>query len=125
MTRSLRRAPAPTQVTAVDIDPFSIAAIDLNARANNVRIDVARDDLLDSDPPDVDVILAGDCWYEATFGCANQRVAAARAESGIRVLIGDPGRRYLAHERLARARDLRRPIDHRPRRPRAHNRHGL
>ena len=38
-----------SEVMAVDIDPFSIAAINLNARANNVRIDARREDLLDSD----------------------------------------------------------------------------
>ncbi|MGZ8515046.1 MAG: class I SAM-dependent methyltransferase, partial [Candidatus Limnocylindrales bacterium] len=51
--------------TAVDIDAFAVAAIELNARANGQRIAVVRRDVLDDDPPDSDVILAGDCWYEA------------------------------------------------------------
>ena len=51
--------------TAVDIDPFAAAAIELNARANGHRIAVVRRDVLDDDAPDADVILAGDCWYEA------------------------------------------------------------
>jgi predicted nicotinamide N-methyase len=82
-------------VTAADIDPFAAAAIALNTRANGVRIAVVRRDLLDEDPPDVDVVLAGDCWYETRLA---ERVLPwlqqARA-SGIEVLIGDPGRRYL------------------------------
>ena len=57
-------------------------------------------DVLDDDPPDVDVILAGDTWYEGRLA---QRVLpwlrAARA-SGIDVLVGDPGRRYLPVEEL-------------------------
>lgn len=87
-------------VTAVDVDPFSIAAIELNARANNVRIDVLRDDLLDGDVPDVDVILAGDCWYEEPFGLRVSAWLARAHESGISALIGDPGRRYLSHDGL-------------------------
>ena len=82
-------------VTAADIDPFAAVAIGLNARANRQRITVLARDVLDEPPPDVDVVLAGDCWYEA--GLAErvlpwlQRVRAA----GIDVLVGDPGRRYL------------------------------
>jgi predicted nicotinamide N-methyase len=89
-----------SEVMAVDIDPFSIAAINLNARANNVRIDARREDLLDSDPPDIDVILAGDCWYEERFGARISAWLIRAAASGIQVLIGDPGRRYLAHDPL-------------------------
>jgi predicted nicotinamide N-methyase len=82
-------------VTATDIDPFAVVAIGLNARANGHRITVQARDVLDEAPPDVDMVLAGDCWYEA--GLAErvlpwlQRVRAA----GIDVLVGDPGRRYL------------------------------
>jgi predicted nicotinamide N-methyase len=81
--------------TAVDIDPFAVAAIGLNARANGTRISAARRDVLDEDPPDVGVILAGDCWYES--GLADRILPwLRRARSrGIDVLLGDPGRRYL------------------------------
>jgi predicted nicotinamide N-methyase len=51
-------------VTASDIDAFAAAAIDLNARAAGHRLAVVRRDVLDEPPPDVDVILAGDCWYD-------------------------------------------------------------
>ena len=37
-------------VTAVDIDPFAVAAIGLNARANGTRITAVRRDLLDERP---------------------------------------------------------------------------
>lgn len=89
-----------SEVVAVDIDPFSIAAIGLNARANNVRIDARREDLLDADPPDVDVILAGDCWYEERFGSRISAWLIRAARTGVHVLIGDPGRRYLEHDPL-------------------------
>jgi predicted nicotinamide N-methyase len=86
------------RTTAVDIDAFAVAAIELNARANGQRVDAVRADLLDEDPVDVDVILAGDCWYEealAERATAWLKRACAR---GIEVLIGDPGRRYLSSD---------------------------
>ena len=56
--------------------------------------------MLDDEPPDTDVILAGDCWYEARLA---ERVLPwlrrARA-AGIDVLVGDPGRRYLPADEL-------------------------
>jgi predicted nicotinamide N-methyase len=85
-------------VTAVDVDRFAIAAAELNARANRQRMEVVAADLLDRDPPDTDLLLAGDCWYEDLMG---QRATAwlRRAWlSGIQVLLGDPGRRYLPRE---------------------------
>ena len=51
-------------VTAVDIDRYAIAAIELNVRANHLRVGILAMDLLDEEPPDVDLVLAGDCWYE-------------------------------------------------------------
>ena len=81
---------------AVDVDPIAAAAIALNARANSVRIDVVQEDLLDAAPPDVDVIVAGDLWYEEQFGERATAWLQRARQSGTRVLIGDPGRRYLS-----------------------------
>lgn len=88
------------QATAVDIDPFAVAAIGLNARANGVRVATSRHDVLDDDPPDADVILAGDCWYEA--GLAERVLPWLRRASaaGIRVLVGDSGRADLPVQAL-------------------------
>ncbi len=87
-------------VTAADIDPFAVAAIGLNARANRRRVTVVERDVLDEPPPDVDVVLAGDCWYEESLAERVlpwlQRVRAG----GIDVLVGDPGRRYLPIDAL-------------------------
>jgi len=49
------------EATGADIDPFAAAAIEVNARANRRRVAVVRRDVLDEEPPDVDIILAGDC----------------------------------------------------------------
>ena len=93
------RAGAAT-ATGVDIDPLSAAAIELNARANSVRVSAIRADVLDEEPPNADVILAGDTWYEA--GLAERVLPWLRRarDAGIDVLIGDPGRRYLPTDAL-------------------------
>jgi predicted nicotinamide N-methyase len=86
--------------TAADIDPFAAAAIAVNARANHSRVTVTGRDVLDEPPPDVDVIVAGDCWYDA--GLAERVLPWLRRAqaSGIDILVGDPGRRYLPIEQL-------------------------
>jgi predicted nicotinamide N-methyase len=84
-----------TDATGADIDPFAIAAIDLNARANRLRVSVVRRDILSDEPPDADVILAGDCWYEGQLAERVMPWLQQAADRGIEVLLGDPGRRYL------------------------------
>ena len=49
-------------VTGADVDAFAAAAIAINARANGGRVAVVHRDVLDDDPPNADVIIAGDCW---------------------------------------------------------------
>lgn len=85
-----------SSVLAADIDPLSATAIALNAAANGVTLDVTVDDLLDTEPPDVEVVLAGDVWYEQ--GTA-ERITAWLARSRATVLLGDPGRAYLPQTR--------------------------
>lgn len=86
------RLAGASAVLAADIDPVSLAAIELNAAANGVRIDRTGQDLLGGDPPEVDVVLAGDVWYEREMA---SRVQAWLGRSRARVLLGDPGRTYL------------------------------
>jgi predicted nicotinamide N-methyase len=81
--------------TGVDVDPFAEAAVDLNARANGVRIGFIGRDLLDEEPPDAEVILAGDTWYEGSLADRVFPWLARAAARGTMVLVGDPGRRYL------------------------------
>jgi predicted nicotinamide N-methyase len=87
-------------VRAADIDPLAHAAMWLNARANRCRLHVLTGDLLEDAPPKVDLILAGDCWYEAGLAARVQPWLEAAAGEGTRVLVGDAGRRYLPLERL-------------------------
>lgn len=90
------------RVSAADIDPFAEAAVGLNARANRVRLDFVSRDLLDEAPPDVHVLLAADTWYEGPLAERVLPWLQAAADQGIRVLIGDPGRRYLPAQGLIR-----------------------
>ncbi len=87
-------------VSSADIDPFAAAAIERNARANRCRITVVRRDVLDDPPPDVDVILAGDCWYEARLAERVLPWLRRAQDRGIDVLVGDPRRRYLPIDAL-------------------------
>jgi predicted nicotinamide N-methyase len=82
-------------VTAADIDPFAEAAVGMNARANRVRIAFVSRDLLDGEPPDVDVLLVADTWYESPLAERVMPWLRAAQARGTRVLVGDPGRRYL------------------------------
>jgi len=54
-----------SEATSADIDALAVTAVEVNARANGRRVAVVRRDVLDEEPPDVDVIVAGDCLYEA------------------------------------------------------------
>jgi predicted nicotinamide N-methyase len=89
-----------SEATGIDIDSFAVAAMRLNARANGVRMAVIARDILDEQPPDADIVLAGDCWYEAGFAARVTRWLGAARDSGLDVLVGDPGRRYLPTDEL-------------------------
>jgi predicted nicotinamide N-methyase len=83
------------EVTAVDVDPYAAAAIELNARADGRRVGVWRRDILDERPPHVDVVLAGDTWYDAGLAARVLPWLQRALAQGIDVLVGDPGRRDL------------------------------
>ena len=84
-----------THVIAADIDPFAEAAVGINARANRVHLAFVRRDLLLEPPPEVDVLLAADTWYEGTLAERVLPWLRSAAARGTRVLLGDPGRKYL------------------------------
>ncbi|MCI0584675.1 MAG: 50S ribosomal protein L11 methyltransferase [Chloroflexi bacterium] len=88
-------AAGATSALAVDIDAHAAVAIELNARANGRRVTVLRRDILDEEPLDVDIILAGDCWYEASLAARVQAWLRRARDRGLEVLVGDPGRAYL------------------------------
>lgn len=86
-------------VTAADIDPWTQAAISLNAEANQVAIDFCGDNLIGSMLA-ADVILAGDVFYDRDFSEALVPWFSKLAAEGKTVLVGDPGRSYCPRDRL-------------------------
>jgi len=87
-------------VMAADIDCFALQAISINATANNVDVAACGDDLLDAPPPDVDVIVVGDLFYEKSVAERLMNWLETATAQAIDVLIGDPGRSYLPRDRL-------------------------
>ena len=87
-------------VLGADIDPFCAAAVALNAEVNGVQMAFTAENLLEREPPDVDVILAGDISYEKPVA---ERVRAWLAEArarGTRIFFGDPRRSYFSTDGL-------------------------
>jgi len=88
---------------ACDLDEFAGAAIALNARANDVPIEVERRDLI-GEHRRWDTILVGDMCYERPLA---ERLLAwlhDLGRAGCAVYLGDPGRSYFPKtgvERLA------------------------
>ncbi|MFS2149535.1 class I SAM-dependent methyltransferase [Rhizobium sp. Rhizsp42] len=89
-----------TSVVAADIDENAIAAARLNAAANGVELDLLRADLLDGPPPSVDMVLAGDLFYDEALAKRALAFLETCRAAGIDVLIGDPYRAPLPKERL-------------------------
>ncbi|MBB3594459.1 putative nicotinamide N-methyase [Rhizobium sp. BK529] len=87
------------EVLAADIDPWSQTAVRLNAAANAVSLAFDGADLIGRDVG-VDVVLAGDVFYDKAFAAALIPWFEALAAAGKDVLVGDPGRAYLPKERL-------------------------
>jgi predicted nicotinamide N-methyase len=89
-------------VTAYDIDPLATAAIEVNAAANGVAVCAVCADVLDEDvPPDADLVLVADAFYERDLAGQVMRFLDRSRARGAAVLVGDFGRAYLARDRLA------------------------
>ena len=86
-------------VVANDVDPIAAVAIAMNARRNDVSLTIDSADLVGLDHG-WDVVLAGDIAYEAEMARRLLGWLEQLADRGADVLIGDPGRAYLAHENL-------------------------
>ena len=81
-------------VLCADIDPFCEAAVALNTALNGVEVAFTAQNLLDVPAPDVDVICAGDVFYEKPMADAVLVWLSEALGRGIRVLVGDPIRTY-------------------------------
>jgi predicted nicotinamide N-methyase len=87
------------RVAANDVDPYALAAVTVNARANRVTVAASGGDLLDG-PIDADLLLAGDVLYDAGLAGRVLPFLQRAAERGVEVLVGDPDRGHLPPDRL-------------------------
>ena len=87
-------------VTANDIDPLSLAAVQLNAAINGVAVRTLPGDQLDSDAHGADVVLAGDVFYDADITALVLPFLTRTAARGALVLLGDPDRAHLPRDRF-------------------------
>jgi predicted nicotinamide N-methyase len=87
-------------VTATDVDPFALAAIRLNAAANDVALAARLEDVLDGDGRPAGVVLAGDVFYDQALAERVLPFLERAAARGAAVLVGDPDRYYLPRPRL-------------------------
>jgi len=75
-------------------NPFAVAAIELNATANDVSIAVTGD-VLGGTGEDAQVVLAADIWYERRLAQRALGLLQRARARGADVLIGDIGRTFL------------------------------
>lgn len=87
-------------VVASEIDAFAIAAIALNARANDVRVACVEGDVVGRDDG-WDTVIAGDVCYERAMAERVFDWLTQLAGRGALVLMGDPGRNYLPRSSLS------------------------
>jgi predicted nicotinamide N-methyase len=97
------------RVEASEIDEFALLAIEMNARENGVEIEPRAGDLIGTDSG-WDVVLAGDISYQQDMAETATDWLATLAARGAAVWIGDPGRNYLARDRLERIAEYGVPV---------------
>jgi len=88
-----------TEVTAADIDPLAVEAMNLNCALNDVEFDTTMDDLIGIDDG-WDPLLVGDVCYDKTIADRLLPWLRSLASAGRTVLIGDPGRFILRDQGL-------------------------
>ncbi|HEX6682960.1 MAG TPA: 50S ribosomal protein L11 methyltransferase [Candidatus Limnocylindrales bacterium] len=79
-------------VVSNDLDGYPQAAIELNAKANEVEVQFRLGDLLDSTQTGFDVILAGDVFYSREM--SSRVTSFLERSTAALALVGDPGRAY-------------------------------
>lgn len=86
---------------AVDIDPFSLAATQLNSELNGVEISGLCQDLTTADPISADIHFCGDIFYDQRMTRRIMPWLEKVLACGGDVYVGDPHRTYLPTERMA------------------------
>ena len=96
-------------ILASELDPIGCAALALNAEANGVDLTIIEGNLLEGAPPDVDVVLVGDLFYEEGLAARTYGFLERCRQANIVVVIGDPFRRSLPVSRLVLAAEYEVP----------------
>ena len=89
-----------SKVTAADIDPYAVLAINLNAAANGVPVETIVGDITGGYPLPADIVGVGDLFYEPDLADRVLAFLDGCLAAGMTALIGDPGRAYLPRSRL-------------------------
>jgi predicted nicotinamide N-methyase len=87
-------------VVAAEIDRNAIEALRLNAAANGVEIGIVTHDVTGAEPLEVDLVAAGDVFYDRDLAARVTAFLDRCLDAGIEVLVGDPGRAFLPRGRL-------------------------
>jgi len=85
---------------AVDVDPFALAATELNSALNGVTLTTEIADITTGPAPDADLVICGDVFYDKQMADKVLSFLERLLGAGIDVLVGDPGRSYLPQDRL-------------------------
>ncbi|MBM3597122.1 MAG: methyltransferase [Alphaproteobacteria bacterium] len=83
------------RTTAIEIDPFAIAALRINSGENAVAIEILEVDPIGRSDLAADIVLIGDLCYERPMADRLVPWLKQLAGAGTLVLLGDPGRAYL------------------------------
>jgi predicted nicotinamide N-methyase len=97
-------------VLATDVDPYAIAAIALNARANRVSVETTSADLLAGEAGTFGAVLVGDMFYERELAARAFAFLETAQARGAEVLVGDPRRSYFPKDRFRQVAEYSVPV---------------
>ena len=87
-------------VIASEVNAYAVAAAPLNAAANDVAFASVLGDITDGPPPDVDLVLVGDLFYDPDLAARVTAFLDRCVGAGVDALVGDPWRAFLPRSRL-------------------------
>jgi predicted nicotinamide N-methyase len=87
-------------VTAYDVDPMAVAATKMNAKLNDVTVDVHETDVREVVVEPGTLVTVGDVFYDENIAAAMLPALLSFVAAGADVLVGDPHRAYLPNARL-------------------------
>ena len=98
-------------VLAADIDPLAIEATQLNASLNGVSLETTTRDMIGAPLSGYDLLLAGDMFYDAAFAAKVLLWLRALAQTGMTILLADPGRGHIDETTAAKLATYQAPAD--------------